>query len=318
MGLICFPPAHGSELFTSSPRIPENTPASGLARGLLRGWEIYNSQEAVIIFLVSAAETNVPDQRYVEFKIYKQNPRVRVMRKTFVDFFNHGSIDSENRLFIAKDEVAVVYMRDGYTSDNYSSEKDWKGRLMVELSKAIKCPSIQYQLMGSKKVQQELARPGALEKFVTNKDTLETIRSTFAGLYSLDLGPEGDEAVELAVASPEKFVLKPQREGGGNNLYNAEITEFFAKHKNSAERNAYILMQKIFPWQHRNYLVKSGVPFVLSDVISEIGVYGVYIGSVDEELENYECGHMMRTKVCGTEEGGVVAGFAVLDTPFVF
>ena len=28
-------------------------------------------------------------------------------------------------------------------------------------------------------------------------------------------GPEGDEAVEMAIASPEKFVLKPQREGGG-------------------------------------------------------------------------------------------------------
>ena len=35
-------------------------------------------------------------------------------------------------------------------------------------------------------------------------------------------------------------------------------------------------------------------------------------------MENFECGHMMRTKVSGTDEGGIVAGFAVLDTPFVF
>ena len=28
-------------------------------------------------------------------------------------------------------------------------------------------------------------------------------------------GPEGDEAVELAMQNPAKYVLKPQREGGG-------------------------------------------------------------------------------------------------------
>ena len=27
--------------------------------------------------------------------------------------------------------------------------------------------------------------------------------------------PEGDAAVQLALANPEKYVLKPQREGGG-------------------------------------------------------------------------------------------------------
>ena len=64
----------------------------------------------------------------------------------------------------------------------------------------------------------------------------------------------------------------------GNNLYNAEIATFLSEHKNSKERNAYILMQRIFPWQQRNYLVKTGVPFILSDVVSELGVYGVYIG----------------------------------------
>lgn len=28
-------------------------------------------------------------------------------------------------------------------------------------------------------------------------------------------GPEGDQAVAMALANPDKFVLKPQREGGG-------------------------------------------------------------------------------------------------------
>ena len=49
------------------------------------------------------------------------------------------------------------------------------------------------------------------------------LRTCFAGLYGLDEG--GGEAVEAIVkkarASPDDFVLKPQREGGGNNLYGA-------------------------------------------------------------------------------------------------
>lgn len=33
----------------------------------------------------------------------------------------------------------------------------------------------------------------------------------------------GDKAVEMALKYPEKFVLKPQREGGGNNIYGQDI-----------------------------------------------------------------------------------------------
>ena len=65
--------------------------------------------------------------------------------------------------------------------------QEWNGRLKIELSAAIKSPCIQYQLMGSKKVQQELARPGALEKFIASKQTVCMLRALFADQYSLDL-----------------------------------------------------------------------------------------------------------------------------------
>jgi hypothetical protein len=35
---------------------------------------------------------------------------------------------------------------------------------MLERSRAVKCPSIAYQLVGAKKVQQVLAEPGRLER----------------------------------------------------------------------------------------------------------------------------------------------------------
>ena len=42
----------------------------------------------------------------------------------------------------------------GYTPNDFHSDKDWDSRLLLERSKAIKCPNIYYHLAGTKKVQQ--------------------------------------------------------------------------------------------------------------------------------------------------------------------
>ena len=34
-------------------------------------------------------------------------------------------------------------------------------------------------------------------------------------------GPDADAVIAMALADPDGFVLKPQREGGGNNYYGA-------------------------------------------------------------------------------------------------
>ena len=43
--------------------------------------------------------------------------------------------------------------------------QDWNARLMLERSRAIKCPSAALHLAGTKKVQQVLASPGVLERY---------------------------------------------------------------------------------------------------------------------------------------------------------
>ena len=48
----------------------------------------------------------------------------------------------------------------------------------------------------------------------------------------------------MALANPEQFVLKPQREGGGNNVYGEDIRPFLEPIRNSKERTAYILMDR--------------------------------------------------------------------------
>ena len=81
------------------------------------------------------------------------------------------------------------------------------------------------------------------------------------------------------MATPSKYVLKPQREGGGNNVYGDDIKPFLENIKNSEERNAYILMDRIQPPVTTNYMVRpDGQPAKLVDVISELGIFGYVIG----------------------------------------
>lgn len=66
--------------------------------------------------------------------------------------------------------------------------QNWEARLLLERSRAVKCPDIATQLAGTKKVQQELSRPGTLERLLPgHAEAVTRIRATFAGLYSLDM-----------------------------------------------------------------------------------------------------------------------------------
>ncbi|XP_067652119.1 glutathione synthetase-like [Haliotis asinina] len=294
-----------------------NNASLGTAWGLLKAWGLYRRKRAVILFVVRETESNIFDQRHLEFKVFSLNPGVRVLRRTYLDIYNGASLTEDKRLLVDGDEVAVVYLRAGYAPDDFPTHKEWDARLKLERSLAVKCPSIQYHLAGLKKIQQELTLPGSVEQFIKDPAAVRRIRATFVKQYSLDLGPEGDKGVELGRNDPHMYVLKPQREGGGHNLYGNDIRTFLERHHNSKERNAYTLMERIFPKANKNYLVTPGTPFALSDVISEIGIYGVFIGSANEVKINMQCGHMLRTKLLGTDESGLRTGHACLDTPFL-
>lgn len=79
-------------------------------------------------------------------------------------------------------EVALVYFGTGQKPKEYPGPQEWEARLMIERSYAIKCPTIGFQLAGSKKIQQLLAQPGVLEKFLTPGDSMK-LRRFFAGIH---------------------------------------------------------------------------------------------------------------------------------------
>ncbi|GJN05011.1 hypothetical protein PR202_ga22604 [Eleusine coracana subsp. coracana] len=210
--------------------------------------------------------------------------------------------------------VSVVYFRAGYAPNDYPSEAEWRARLLMEQSSAIKCPSISYHLVGTKKIQQELAKPNVLERFLDNEEDIAKLRKSFAGLWSLD----NQEIVKSAIEKPELFVLKPQREGGGNNIYGHDLRETLVKLQKEQGESlaAYILMQRIFPKASLTPLVRGGVCF--EDLtISELGIFGGYLRNKDRVIMNNPCGYLMRTKVSSSNEGGVATGFAVLDSVYL-
>ncbi|KAM6928719.1 glutathione synthetase [Lycodopsis pacificus] len=299
-----------------SQRIQDNNPASGLAGAVAKAWELYGSERAAVMFLVEESQRNIFDHRCMERELWKRN--IPTIRKRFDHVSKTGSLDPDKKLFVDGHEVAVVYFRNGYMPQNYISEQAWDARLLMERSLAVKCPDISTHLAGTKKVQQVLARPGVLERFFPDQPrVVEQIRATFAGLYTLDMGPEGDKTVAMALAAPDRFVLKPQREGGGNNIYGSELCRVLQATKGTTDRAAYILMDKVRPAPGQNYLLRRDAPLKISNCLSELGVFGAYVRRGEDTLMNECAGHLLRTKSSEHSDGGVAAGVAVLDNPLL-
>ncbi|WOL04530.1 glutathione synthetase, chloroplastic [Canna indica] len=289
---------YGKDLGLDSKRVPGNTAVSRFAEALAKAWNEYNNSSALVMFVVQSEECNMYDQHWLCAVLKEIYPFA-------MDFFF---------LYLDGKTVAVVYFRAGYSPNDYPSEAEWEARLLIEKSSAIKCPSISYHLVGTKKIQQELSKPNVLERFLDNADDIAKLRRCFAGLWSLD----DLDAMKTAMEKPDLFVIKPQREGGGNNIYGDSVRETLIslQQEGSEEHSAYILMQRIFPTASLAFLVREGL-WLQDNAISELGIYGAYLRSNDKVIMNDQCGYLMRTKVSSSNEGGVAAGFAVLDSIYL-
>ena len=242
---------------------------------------------------------------------------IRVSHRTFAELGTTASISPSRALLITPAspnlnqnpvEISVVYYRAGYSPLDYASPADYTTRALLERSRAAQCPSLALQLAGGKKVQEVLTRPGVLERFLTPTEGAESVRESWVRLWALDEG--ADEAVRRA----QELVLKPQREGGGNNVYRDKIPQFVAQLP-VRERAAWIAMELIRPPRGVGaHLVRSGGGRVSAAVVSELGVYGWALFGEGREVREEQAGWLVRTKAEDVDEGGVAAGFAVLDS----
>ena len=168
-------------------------------------------------------------------------------------------------------------------------------------------------------MQQVLATPGAthLGRFLADKAAVINVEKTFAAIYPMDKSEAGATAKSIAT-DPEKskgYVLKPQREGGGNNIYRSAIPPFLRELGNEENWRGHILMELIEPPAQTNMIFREGA-LNHGEVIAELGVFGTCLWQRKEHdiIHNSEAGYLLRTKGRGSEEGGVAAGFGSIDS----
>lgn len=307
----------GNQIDLDTNCIPENPAGTEIAEALGLAWKEYARNEGVVLMVVQPEEYNMYDQHWLTSLLWR-NHGVRLIRRTLAEIHHQGRIAFDGSLLIGEQLVSVVYYRAGYGPSDYPTSKEWEARLLIERSRAVKCPSVAYHLVGAKKIQQELARPGIIDRFLPDLGAATALKNNFAGLWGLE-GEGAEEAIEQALAKPESYVLKPQREGGGNNVYGVHVRDKLLElrdQNNGKELAAYILMQRIFPPIHPKHLLRSG-KWVYEDTLSELGIYSTYLRNGDKIVLNKQAGHLLRTKTASSDEGGVATGFAVLDSPYL-
>ncbi|EXJ93121.1 glutathione synthetase [Capronia epimyces CBS 606.96] len=339
---------------------PTNAAVATLTAGLAAGHQAYGPSKSTpplptcVIFLVQDGERNVFDQLALSTFLYKEHkiPSFRLPTSQVLELTSIPSPDANPaRPLIytppsspsTQYEVTVVYFRAWYAPTEYAASTSWAARHHLERSAAIKCPSVLLQLSGSKKVQQVLTSrppgPDHLKAFLPDHPTatLDNLRSTFAPQYSLSspsstttsssTSPEAEpEGIRLALseALAANHVLKPQREGGGNNIYRTNIPPFLGSIPRSQWKQ-YILMELIRPPPAaKNTVLRSDGQVVRGNVVSELGIFGTCLwrnplrSARPQILHNAEGGYLLRTKGKESDEGGVAAGFSSLDSLILY
>ena len=115
---------------------------------------------------------------------------------------------------------------------------------------------------------------------------------------------------------PQDYVLKPQREGGGNNIFRSAIPRVLKSFSDESHYKAYILMKLIKPPILHNCVVRLGQVSTRSGVVGELGVYGTILWDIRNGtiLSNEQAGWILRTKETNSDEVGITAGFGSEDS----
>lgn len=248
--------------------MPPNDTIASLVSGLRGAHAAYEpSRQGIsstpgILFVVQPRNMNICDERPLEYALWDSNPSIPAYRVIFgEDVLVHTHLSPNGELLFqppslsAPVEIAVVYMRAGYDADEYTSA-GYRARVLLESSRAIKCPSILGHLATFKKVQQALAMPGVLDEFLSPQDAV-TITKTFVPIHPMDVDSEAGRqgrALALDPKTARNHVLKPSLEGGGHNVYGSDITGFLRTVPES-QWHTYILMELINPVIQKSILL---------------------------------------------------------------
>lgn len=293
-------------------RLLANDPAAVIAGAMAEAVARYGQPGAVVAMVVEPGETNVFDQRLLELELRERG--VETLRLGLAEIGERCTL-REGHLTAHGRTIALAYYRTGYAPEQVTDASTRAGMERIAQSSAVAVPSPAMHLAGAKKVQQVLANPTILRRF-TDEPTARRLEATFADLYAPEdavPGPAGPRpAWHLALDEPHRWVLKPQREGGGNNLFDQALVQALAG-STARQRQAYVLMERIVPIPHAAWLVREGQAEEAA-CVSEIGRFGTLLADGPDLLLNRDAGYLVRTRPAHLQEGGVSAGFGFLDS----
>jgi glutathione synthase len=326
-------PSQGLNADQSS--FPPNPSLKGLCAGLLAAHTIYGNPKSGratkigILLIAQPVEWNIYEHRRIQYFLWSQDPAVPIYSLPLSSVLDKTTVtDSRHLLYTPVPEaetveISVVFFRGGHDAEDYTSAIEWEARRHLERSFAIKCPSILTQISCTKKVQQLLAKDSNLKRFVSDASSLR-LKKTFMEMYPLDAQTaDGQKGRQLALdpKSACGYVLKPQRECGGHNIYGEAIPAYLNALPESQWRS-YILMRLIKPPCLKNVILRNGEPATES-IINELGVYGTCIWRGTRQANNLDimynesAGWLVRTKNRAHAEGGIGAGFGSFDSLFL-
>lgn len=306
---------------------PKNESLDVVVNGLIDAYDGYGKSSAQILLIAEKRSMNFSDQIIIETEIHHRRADIKFVRRSFDQLPGCLRIGSNKELLLDDlKEIAVVYFRYGYDPTNYTFEGSWETRLLLERSRAIKCPSINFHLSGAKKFQQVLNSSEQLERYLSS-DEATKLHNAFCRFWSIE--SEQSPGYKMVTSANEslKLVLKPQREGGGHNIFGDEIKSFVRQLADPRARSQYILMESIdSPREHNLLLTHGDEPSRESarmdncdQLVSELGVFGSILATDSSQvISNRAGGYLVRSKKFGVNEGGVAAGYAGISSLVLF
>jgi glutathione synthase len=293
-------------------RLVPNDPLSGMVNGVAAAIAAYGHADACCLMVIQPGERNIFDQRLLEFGLRERG--IATVRMALAEIPGNTRLH-EGHLLVEGRPAAVTYLRAGYGPEDYTSAEAWQGRERIEASSTIAVPDVLQQLAGAKMVQQRLTAPDVLQRFCPPGEHA-ALAATFVGQFALDdpIGDAGGTAPAWQVArdTPARFVLKPQREGGGNNLYDAELAARLTS-LSPTQRHAYILMERIYSAPHPALCAMEG-HLREGPHVSEVGRFGALLAAGERIQHNADLGYLVRTKGESEVETGISAGYGHLDS----
>lgn len=289
-------------------KIPAHRGGSTITRGLALAYRRLAQPGEFIFFVVPAGEVNAFDQRAMQGELVLDYG-IPVLVTTLEELGAEGRLHNGKTQLHGKSGV-IAYFRAGYSPDHYTHPDAWKGRRLLEHSETVSVPSVTIQLANTKKIQQVLANIEVLQGFVDAAEAGQLL-DTMVVMAPVDGPLQGSTARQVALSDPEAWVLKPSREGGGNNYFGQEMVQHL-RDLSPEKAQAFILMEAIQQEPFR------GIRLVNEEVhdspcVTELGHFSYALYENDELVFEDVEGYLLRTKDVANREGLVLGGYSFLD-----